>query len=773
MKDTVARTVFAAALVLAGLAVLTQVACNAESRKRSLVETGNKYFASGKYREATLVYSKAIQLDGRYGEAHYRLGLAQIRLGQVAPAMRSLRRACELQPNNEDAFSKLGDLYLAVYLANPGRNQQYLNDFGELADSILRHDPKSFDGLRLKGYHLMGQSKLKEAIESFEAANRVKPNQGNVVVVLAQALSAANSFPQAEKMLLDFLNTEKGFAPAYDYLYVQYLSRKRLDDAVVLLRRKVENNPKNAEFLIQLASHYLAVNDEGRANETIERLTSNPTDFPNGRMTAGDHFYRLRRFDKAMEHYQAGASANAANALAYRKKIVECLYAQGNKEGALKLVLDLHNDHAGDPEVKALRAAMRLQSGNLKEIQTAAVELQAAVSRIPDNPTLRFRLAEALIAKGELDQARQQLEEAIKTQPSYMAPRYLLGSLHLGRRDFNRAQSIANEILSVTPGDINARLIRSAALMGLNDFQKAREELEVLLRARSDLPQAVFLLASLDFSQRRFAAAESGFRKLQQLNDPRGIGGVAESLMAQNRASEAQQVVQAALQKSPDARDLRLLHAKTATAVGQFELALTELSQVLATAPDSPDLHLMIGQTHRQAGRLQEAEAAFLRARKLAPTRVEPITSLALLYEAMKEPGKAKPMYEEMLKLSPDNAIALNNLAYILAESGENLDQALKYALRAKQKYPQDNDIADTLGWIYIRKNLSDNAVQIFKELVGKNPHHPTWRYHLAMALYQKGDRPSARRELEAALRAKPSKDEEGKIRELLAKTGA
>jgi hypothetical protein len=43
-----------------------------------------------------------------------------------------------------------------------------------------------------------------------------------------------------------------------------------------------------------------------------------------------------------------------------------------------------------------------------------------------------------------------------------------------------------------------------------------------------------------------------------------------------------------------------------------------------------------------------------------------------------------------VLKLQPDNPIALNNLAFLLVEGGADLDQALTYAQRAKQKLPND-----------------------------------------------------------------------------------
>ena len=85
---------------------------------------------------------------------------------------------------------------------------------------------------------------------------------------------------------------------------------------------------------------------------------------------------------------------------------------------------------------------------------------------------------------------------------------------------------------------------------------------------------------------------------------------------------------------------------------------------------------------------------------------------------------------------------------------------------------PQDPNVSDTLGWIYIKKNLSDNAIQIFQELVQQYPNQATFRFHLAMALFQKGDKPRAKKELEQALKSNPPKEEAGKIRELMTRLG-
>jgi cellulose synthase operon protein C len=108
-----------------------------------------------------------------------------------------------------------------------------------------------------------------------------------------------------------------------------------------------------------------------------------------------------------------------------------------------------------------------------------------------------------------------------------------------------------------------------------------------------------------------------------------------------------------------------------------------------------------------------------------------------------------------------------------MAESGENLDEALALAQRGRQGIVTAElsaSLSDTLGWIYLKKRMDDSALQTFQNLVRKNPTNSTYRYHLGATFYQKGDKKQARVELEAALAAKPGPADEPKIRELLAR---
>ena len=84
------------------------------------VENGNKFFEKGKFKEASIMYRRALQKDLRFGEAYYRLALTEMNLAAYGDAVRSLRRAVELQPDNADAAVKLADIYIDRRSAGQG-----------------------------------------------------------------------------------------------------------------------------------------------------------------------------------------------------------------------------------------------------------------------------------------------------------------------------------------------------------------------------------------------------------------------------------------------------------------------------------------------------------------------------------------------------------------------------------------------------------------------------------------------------------------------------
>ena len=143
-----------------------------------------------------------------------------------------------------------------------------------------------------------------------------------------------------------------------------------------------------------------------------------------------------------------------------------------------------------------------------------------------------------------------------------------------------------------------------------------------------------------------------------------------------------------------------------------------------------------------------------------------------MLLEKMGKKQEATAAYNRVLGIDPENPLALNNLAYLNAESGSNLDQALTFAERAKKRLPGSPEVSDTLGYVYYQKNLNPQAVQIFRQIVQQAPERSTFHLHLAMALEKQGDKQGAKDEAQKALKNAATPEEQNKIRNFLNQLG-
>jgi predicted Zn-dependent protease len=118
--------------------------------------------------------------------------------------------------------------------------------------------------------------------------------------------------------------------------------------------------------------------------------------------------------------------------------------------------------------------------------------------------------------------------------------------------------------------------------------------------------------------------------------------------------------------------------------------------------------------------------------------------------------------------MRPDDPASMNNLAFLLAETGDNLDEALKLARDSLAKAPAEASFSDTLGYVYLKRDQKDNALEIFNGLVRKYPGDPTFAYHLGLALFEKGDKTRAKAEFARAMGQRPTPEIETSIQDLL-----
>jgi len=751
------------------LLVLASCSTDPKAQAQRYVDQGNKFFTKGLYKEAGIMYRKAYAKNPLFGEAYYRMGLTDLKLGALGEAVGMFRRAKDLSKENTDAKVQLANIYVFAATQNSKEAEQLLKEASDLAEDILSKDANSFDGFRISGQVALLQNDNKTALERLQRANQIKPNTSEIVLAYYEALVRNDQKDAGDKLLRGFIDQEKTFAGAYDRLYYQYIIDKRLDDAERILKLKVENNPKSSNYLIHLATHYLIVDRRADMDAVIRKLTDEKQ-FPDGHLLAGDFYYtRLRQTELAKQQYEAGMAALPKDKALYQKRLVELYANSGNFPQANQLVDTLLKDNPKDSDAIAMHAALLLTSGKPDEVNQAAVVLQGLVAKSPNNHLLRLNYARALLAKNQIEPARLQLEDAIKTRPDFVAARELLARIYLAKQDAPKALQAADDLLLYDKRNLTGHITRSAALLATNNVAKARLELDDTIKLFPENPDARYQVGVLAWQDKDYKKAEQTFDSLYRQNhDTRGLLGITETLAAQNRIGDAIKELDKAIAAEPKRQDLMVARANLYVRSQRYDEAIATYKDLVGKQTNPATMFYQLGETYKRKGDINLAADAFRKSSQANPNWTAPLIQLGFILETFGPAEQAKPIYEQILKIEPNNATALNNLAMRKADEGSDLDAALTMAQRARQLAPNATAMADTLGWIYIKKNMSGDAERIFKDLVDKEPTSSTFHYHYGLALIQKGDKPSARKQLEIALKNKPSKDEAGKIQDAL-----
>ena len=177
---------------------------------------------------------------------------------------------------------------------------------------------------------------------------------------------------------------------------------------------------------------------------------------------------------------------------------------------------------------------------------------------------------------------------------------------------------------------------------------------------------------------------------------------------------------------SPERLDLVLALGNSGSPGGRVRDGDRELREGAGNVePDSReagDLYLRMGETYRRKGDAESAIASLTWASQLLPDQPVVMGTLALVLDGSGKKEEAERAYRATLQLDPDDAIAMNNLAFLLAERGEDLDQALALARRAAELVPEDADVIDTAGWVQLKRKQTDAAIGLFAKAVGREP---------------------------------------------------
>ena len=117
--------------------------------------------------------------------------------------------------------------------------------------------------------------------------------------------------------------------------------------------------------------------------------------------------------------------------------------------------------------------------------------------------------------------------------------------------------------------------------------------------------------------------------------------------------------------------------------------------------------------------------------RRMSP---DDTTLLAIEGYCLEKTGRASDAlrtYRLILDINPVNANAMNSIAWLLAESGGNLDEAMVFASKALRIRPESPAYIDTMGCILLRKGDTASAARFLRKALDLQPDSEEIRSHL------------------------------------------
>jgi Tfp pilus assembly protein PilF len=146
------------------------------------VDSGNRYFQKQQFREASLQYQNAIQIDSAYSDAHYRLAKSYLSLGYWSDAYRELSRTVDLAPENLQAQIDFGNMQLAARQFQEAQHR---------AETVLQKDPNNVDAHILRANAFAQLQDIDASLKEMQTAIGLNPQLGRSYLDLGVLQSSA------------------------------------------------------------------------------------------------------------------------------------------------------------------------------------------------------------------------------------------------------------------------------------------------------------------------------------------------------------------------------------------------------------------------------------------------------------------------------------------------------------------------------------------------------------------------------------------------------
>jgi tetratricopeptide (TPR) repeat protein len=436
-----------------------------------------------------------------------------------------------------------------------------------------------------------------------------------------------------------------------------------------------------------------------------------------------------------------------------------------------------------------------MKAGLLRELGRAGAVvpwLEKAVANDAHNIGLTLLLARECARAGDAGRAERIYRDLAEHTPTPAIYRGLftlckdtpeLGAdkaLTLINQTLERARSKNKEVVN-NPAPAQARAMLAAIR---DDDALGKELLRIALARAESQPQlhseTLHLLGLLAEQSRQTGEAERFYRRALPGTTPDSEAAVYQGLLrvlwAAHKYDDLIQVCREGLEKA-QATNRVLFHSDLSRALarlGKMDEAVTEADEAVRLAADAD--RLMLRQLRvrvlTQAGRTDKAvaECRALLKEVTDPGDVQDLHYLlSNVYSTAGDYPRAVEHLQWILKADANNATACNDLGYLWADQGQNLDEAERLVRKAldldrEQRKARpgspgaaDKDNAayvDSLGWVLFRRGRLEEARKELERAVAlPDGDDPVLWDHLGDVSFRQHDQARARSSWREALR--------------------
>jgi tetratricopeptide (TPR) repeat protein len=385
--------------------------------------------------------------------------------------------------------------------------------------------------------------------------------------------------------------------------------------------------------------------------------------------------------------------------------LFDLYHAQGKDDLALK-TLDRAESFSDAGGLFLLELAdsyqrwLKATPGDARKITPKIVALlKRAATKDIDDPDMRLRLADALLAHNETDAASGLYLELLE--------------------DFDDNQAVRDSI----------RQKLAAIYLRSSDRKKAAVQLEAMVRDNpTRYPQAYLFLGSMAYEDKDYERAEGYFTKVILISPDieQAYYELAALKITVDKPSQAIETLEKARARFADNFILEFYSALAFTKAKDFAQAVKcfNTAEIVGAASDSSRLnaafYFQYGAACERNKQYPEAEKLFRKSLERDPNSAECMNYLGYMWADRNEKlDEAFTMIDRAVKLEPKNGAYLDSLGWVLYRL-KRYDEALKWELEAVvHTEEQDASLYDHLGDIYMALKNREKAVEAWKKSLG------------------------------------------------------